>query len=118
MQSCCIYIPIHPKHFDYIYNIIDNYTIPFDCIFCFTTEEDLDNFEYKHKLNNKFKYIIFSNLYPSTKFRELTLKNSWINAKKLLGLKYIYQTFEYEYIIICDAEIKFLNNVFFQQELL
>lgn len=34
--------------------------------------------------------------------------HAWINVKKLLGLQYIHETFDYTYIIVCDAEIKII----------
>jgi hypothetical protein len=72
---------------------------------------DFELFKKKELLqDDKCKYFLFNRICQNKTIRYIHRHNSWINSKKLLGLKYINEQFDYEYIIICDSEIKFLKK--------
>lgn len=106
-SSCCIIIPIHPKHFDFIYEVIDSSSFPFDFILCFTNDSDFKEFKYNDKLK---QYVILSDICDIKLFEHFSINRSWVNVKKLLCLQHIYKTHNYKYYIVCDAEIRFLKK--------
>lgn len=113
ISTCLVYIPLHPKHYDYIYELMDEpVQLPFDYCFCFTNQSDLEMFAYKDRLDgNKYKRFLLTDICSEKRFRLFEYKRSWVNVKKLCGLKHIYLTMpSYEHILVFDAEIKIINK--------
>ena len=104
VNKCAIIIPLHPKHFDYGYYIVNELIHrDVDLYFVFTNKEDKNLFiQYINKDINYILLEIFTNL----DIVEIT--NSFISIKKLYALSLLYD--KYDYISCIDSEIKFINN--------
>jgi len=106
-ENVALVIPIHPSHFEYLYRIINNLN-NIDLFLIFSSVEDYKLF----KMKDKIKPIIV-NVPPEKQTKETGI----INVKKLLGLKQLMNT-NYEYFILCDAEIEIIKNNFNKNNIL
>lgn len=99
-DSCAILIPIYPPHYEYAYTFIEAAAPFFQLYFVFSSQSDFEFFEKKDKV-----HAIITN-FP---------KNDHIaNRKKLFGLSTLINS-EYDYIIVIDAETKFLHETFSEE---
>ena len=78
-------IPIHPKHYDYIYNFIDTIKIYIDIYLVFSNENDYIIFNKKDKI----KKIIIPNINT----------NNIVTYKKFYALDKLKNDINYQYFI-------------------
>lgn len=97
-MSVALVIPIHPKHYNFIYNLIDLITINIDIFLIFSNDEHYNQFEKK----NKIKKIIAPNI-----LNEQII----ITYKKFFALEQLKNE-NYDYFIVCDAEITIISKNF------
>jgi hypothetical protein len=100
-------IPIHPKHYNYIYSlleIIDNFNITIEFILVFSNEYDYSIFLRKDKIK---KIII-----PETNTGNI------VTYKKFFALETFKEDKAYDYFIVCDAEITIIPENFNQENIL
>jgi hypothetical protein len=106
-NKCAFCIPLHPKHFNYGYEIEEALNgTDADLYFIFTDEDEKDSF-YKGTANSN--YLILSDF---VYIRRLNKNRSWVSVKKLYALSKLYN--RYEYISCIDSEVMFLNNRFYK----
>ncbi len=111
MTTSCFLIPVHPKHYEYVYAIIRQQNCPFPIYFCFTDRKDYSTFEMKDALkSSQYHAIIIEDLIrlDHETRQSFDRVGSWINVKKLLGLKFIFKNTSFDHILIVDAEIRFI----------
>jgi hypothetical protein len=95
-------IPIHPKHYDIIYNFINKMHEngkKIDIFLVFSSYKDYKNFEKKDKILK----IILNKSYK---------EEGIITYKKFYALEQLRNNSEYEYFIVCDAEISIIPENF------
>jgi hypothetical protein len=100
-------IPIHPKHYNYIYNllkIIDKFDITIELILVFSNDSDYSIFLKKDKI----KKIIIPN----------TNTGNIVTYKKFFALETFKEDKTYDYFIVCDAEITIIPENFNQENIL
>ena len=100
IDNIAFLIPIHPPHYDFMYNLLNtciNNNIDIDIFLVFSDTTDYSNFFMK----NKIKPIICDSLNT----------NCIITYKKFFGLKELANS-KYDYIICCDSEIDILFHNF------
>lgn len=108
MNKCAFIIPLHPKHYQYGYSILNEISgSDADLYFVFTTVEDKDLFEKELPTLSYFRYILFSAFTPM----DPIVLNSIVSLKKWYALALLYT--KYEYICTIDSEIKFLKKTGF-----
>jgi hypothetical protein len=102
MDSLALIIPIHPKHYHFIYNLIDitnqNPENNIDIFLIFSDEQDYNMF-------NKKDFIKKIILPP-------TNTNSIVTYKKFYALENLKNEAKYDYFIVCDAEISIIPENF------
>jgi hypothetical protein len=102
MESLALIIPIHPKHYNFIYNLIDittkNPENNIDIFLIFSNEQDYNIF-------NKKDFIKEIILPP-------TNTNSIVTYKKFYALENLKNEEKYNYFIVCDAEISIIPENF------
>jgi hypothetical protein len=101
-------IPIHPKHYNVIYDLIDkmfeNKNV-MDIFLVFSSDEDYDKFERKDKVN---KIVLL----PGHK------TDCIVTYKKFFALEQLRNNNEYDYFIVCDAEISIIPENFNESNIL
>ena len=100
IKNVALLIPIHPPHYHYIYNLINNCkkdNIEIDMYYVFSNEEDYNTFTMKQDISP-----IICNAFET---------QSIITYKKLVGLKHLANS-NYDYIICCDSEIDIISKNF------
>ena len=95
-KPCALLIPIHEKHFNYIYDLIAKIENELPLYLIFSDQEQLDKF----KMKDKIIPFIYSEK-----------SNSIVTDKKFYGLKNLINS-NHEYIIVCDAEIDIIPENF------
>jgi hypothetical protein len=103
-NKCAFCIPIHPKHFNYGYKILDELknSNDVDLYFIFTNEDDKNKFI---ELNNSnhYMYLILSDFIDTTIVEKY---NCFPSFKKLYALFELHN--KYKYISCIDSEISFI----------
>jgi len=108
-NKCALVIPLHPKHYNYGYSIIEELNhSDVDLYFCFTTKEDKVLFEKELKKGLTLNYLLLSDYAPIS---EIEKTNAFVSIKKIYSLSVLYD--KYEYISCIDSEIKILKNTGF-----
>jgi len=107
ITKIALLIPTHPKHYGYIYRILNklkgnNIYIDVYCIF--SSKEEYEVFGMKDSIT----HIIAENI---------PIHASIIQYKKLYGLRHMINT-QYEYIISCDSEIDIIPENFTEENIL
>lgn len=101
-------IPIHPKHYAFIYDLLDVIdTIHNNCIdiyLVFSSNNDYDIFNKKDKI----KKIIIPQINT----------NCIVTYKKFFALGELKNDTNYDYFIVCDAEIMIIPENFNQQNIM
>jgi len=103
-------IPIHPKHYNYIYKLIDlinTVNININIYLVFSNEDDFNIFNKKDKIK-KIKKIVLP--YHST--------NNIVVYKKFFALEKLKDDTNYDYFIVCDAEISIIPENFNEKNIL
>jgi len=102
MNSVGLIIPIHPKHYNFIYNLIDitnqNPENNIDIFLIFSNDNDYNIF-------NKKDFIKKIILPP-------TNTNNIVTYKKFYCLETLKNEAKYDYFIVCDAEITIIPENF------
>jgi hypothetical protein len=111
MNKCAFVIPLHSKHFNYGYYIINELqNSDADLYFVFTNIEDKNNFYKELKEDIILNFLLLSDF---TDIKIIEEKRSFVPIKKLYALSILYK--KYDYISCVDSEIKFLRkNGFYQ----
>ena len=105
----CFIIPIHIKHYNYIYNLlnlIDANKIEVDIYLVFSNESDYNIFNKKDKTKN----IVMPNINTPTP--------SIVTYKKFYALNQLKDNPNYDYFIVCDAEISIIPENFNEENIL
>ena len=100
-------IPIHLKHYHYIYNLIDIIlfnNINIDIYLVFSSYDDYNMFVKKDKI----KEIIIPSINT----------NNIVTYKKFFALQQLQDNINYEYFIVCDAEITIIPENFTETNIL
>ena len=100
-------IPIYPKHYNYIYDlleIIDKFYITIDLYLVFSNDSDYSIFLKKDKI----KKIIIPN----------TNTGNIVTYKKFFALDTFKEDKTYDYFIVCDSEITIIPENFNQENIL
>jgi len=100
IDNIAFLIPIHPPHYNFIYNLINKITtndIEIDIYLVFSNDTDYNNFSMK----NEIQAIICDPFKTE----------SIITYKKFFGLKHLAKS-KYDYIICCDSEIDIISKNF------
>ena len=109
MNKVALCIPIHPKHYNYIYNLIDltnqNHDNNIDIFLIFSNENDYNIF-------NKKDFIKKIILPPNTR------RSSIVTRKKFYCLEILKNEEKYDYFIVCDAEITIIPENFNRNNIL
>ncbi len=101
-------IPIIPRHYIYIYDLIellDTNKIEIDIFLIFSNEDDYNKFEKKDKI----KKIL---LLPNTNTENI------VTYKKFFALEKLKNEKNYDYYIVCDAEITIIPKNFNEQNII
>jgi hypothetical protein len=108
INRVALVIPIHPKHYDVIYNLIDkmyeNKNV-MDIFLVFSSDEDYGKFERKDKVN---KIVLL----PGHK------TDCIVTYKKFFALEQLRKKKKYDYFIVCDAEISIIPENFNEENIL
>lgn len=105
-NKCAFCIPLHPKHFNYGYEIVEALKgTDADLYFIFTDNSEKESFEQK----GDFNYLILSDFVD---VKRLDKNRSWVSVKKLYALSKLYK--KYEYISCIDSEVIFINQGFYK----
>ena len=111
MNKIAFCIPIHPKHYHYIYNLLDltnqNPDNNIDIFLIFSNENDYNVFDKKDSI----KKII---LPPDIVNR----RGGIVTYKKLYCLESLKNAKKYDYFIVCDAEITIIPENFNEKNVL
>ncbi len=104
LSKVCILIPIHRPHYGYLNNIEKVSKITNTVIFIILSDYDVEVIRKYPKLN----FINFNDIYAGS-------ITNYITQKKLIGANYVFNKYDFDYIVCLDAEIKlnkkFNNNV-------
>jgi len=99
INSFAFLIPIHPPYYHYIYNLVNQHEFNnIDIFLVFSNYNDFEAFEYKNKI---IPIILPENINT----------NNIVTFKKFYGLNSIINQ-SYDCFIVCDAEIKLINENF------
>ena len=98
IDNVALLIPLHPKHYDFIYNLLDKIKNKMDLYIVFSNNDDYSQFNKKDMI---FPIILDHEQY----------NGNVVTYKKFYGLKYLIDS-NYDYIINCDAEIDIILNNF------
>ena len=108
MNCIALIIPIHPKHYNFIYNLIDtinqNSKNNIDIFLIFSNNHDYDIFDRKDFI----KKIILP---------PINTKNI-VSYKKFYCLELLKNEEKYDYFIVCDAEINIIPENFNKKNIL
>lgn len=111
INKCAFVIPLHPKHFDYGYYIIDELNnADADLYFVFTNNEEKLLFEKNLPNPTRLKFLLLSD-FVDLSIPEKT--NSFVSIKKFYAISMLYT--KYDYISCIDSEIKFIKNTNFYE---
>lgn len=112
VNKCAICIPIHPKHYTYGYNIINELEdTNVDLYFIFTNLQDKELFTNTLSENYKLNFLLLSDF--TIAYNLITYKRSFVPLKKLYALLKLYN--KYDYISCIDSEIQFIKkNIFYE----
>ena len=111
MNKCAIVIPLHPKHYNFGYYIINElHNTNVDLYFVFTSLEDKNNFQTFLLEHIKLNFLILTDF---TDLQIVINTNSFVSIKKLYALSVLHE--KYEYISCIDSEIKFINKTNFYE---
>jgi hypothetical protein len=111
MNKCALVIPLHPKHYNYGYYIINTLdNCDADVYFIFSTGEDKNLFVKNLVNDTQFKYLILSDF---TDILIVAKTNSWVSIKKLYALSILYN--RYDYISCIDSEVHFIKKTGFYE---
>ena len=105
-SKCAFCIPLHPKHFNYGYRILDELqnTNEVDLYFIFTNEDEKNTFvNFNEDKPYKYNYLILSNFIDSAIVEKY---NCFPSFKKLYALYKLHN--KYKYISCIDSEISFI----------
>jgi hypothetical protein len=110
INKCAFVIPLHPKHYNYGYYILEYlFDKDVDLYFIFTDNNDKNIFlsKIKHPYNINFdnKYLILSD-FCNIDIPKKT--NSFVSIKKLFALSKLYT--KYDYISCIDSEVHFIDK--------
>lgn len=108
MNKSAFVVPLHPKHFNYGYYIINYlYNKKVDLYFIFTNDTEKNYFLSKIININKdnIKYLLLTDF---TDIGIVEKTNSFVSIKKLYALYALKD--KYDYISCIDSEIQFINN--------
>jgi hypothetical protein len=97
-------IPIHPPHYNFIYNFIDKNNTNIDIYLIFSNEDDYNIFTKKDKI----KKIIIPQINT----------NNIVTYKKFFALEKLKDEIKYDYFIVCDAEISIIPENFNETNIL
>lgn len=97
ITTFALIIPIHPKHYHYIYDLIRIIDINLDLFLVFTNQNEYESFERQDRV----KKIVIP---------EITTGNI-VTFKKYFALEQLKNT-NYKYFIVCDAEITIVPENF------
>ena len=100
MNRCAFCIPIHPKHYEYAYYILETIEDA-DLYFIFSNKEEQELFRPKLAYNSLL-------LTDFTDIDAVKKVNSFVTIKKFYALMVLKN--KYDYIACIDAEVKFLIN--------
>jgi len=106
MKSCIVF-PVHPPKFSYGKKLIESYNKHYknDEIFVvFSSKKEELDFNHFCGVSCSYKSIIIS---PTTKWPP--------SEKKILGVKYIFDHYDYEYIGVIDSESLFIKDIDFHE---
>ena len=99
-MACALVIPVCPRHYHYIYTVLEKANNALDLHLIFTNQEDYMAFEAKDRIHP----IILP---------ECVRTDNIVTYKKFYALQHHLQTnTAYEYFIVCDAEIDIVANNF------
>jgi len=102
MKSVAMIIPIHPKHYEFVYDLIEiiykNIISVIDIYLVFSNEIDYLNF----RLKDKIQKVIIPNM--NTK--------CIVTYKKFYALDRLKTAERYDYFIVCDAEVTIIPENF------
>lgn len=105
-NKCAFIIPLHPKHFDYGYYIINELKdSDADVYFVFSNQKEKNQFENKLSNEIKLNYLLLDS------FIDISIANntsSHVSIKKLYAISVLYE--KYDYLSCIDSEIKFLKK--------
>jgi hypothetical protein len=108
-MSVAFIIPIHPKDYHYIYDLLElisvNIYCKIDIYLVFSNECDYENFNRK----NEIKKIIIP--------QNIDTKNI-VTYKKYFALEKLKDDINYDYFIVCDAEISIIPENFNEKNIL
>jgi hypothetical protein len=107
MKNVCFSIPIHEPNYIYIDNLIELVNKTKIQVFLITSNFDL---EFEKKFSKYFIFINISKIYRNN-------ITNWPTQKKFIANKFIFDNYNYEYIVSCDSEIK-LERTFNEFELM
>ena len=107
-ETCAIIIPIYPKHYHYIYVLLMQkiYEI-IDIYLVFSSEADYQLFLHKNRIR---KIII-----PENNTNE---NGNIVTYKKFYALEQLANNINYDYFIVCDAEIGIVNKNFTMENII
>lgn len=103
MKNACFVIPIHPPKFKFGIHCLMSYSKFYDddhVYLVFSSRKDYDDFE-KIALGLKYRAVICPPLVSSSPTTE----------KKFSGMKYIFETTDFEYIAAIDIDSEFTKHV-------
>ena len=102
MDSVALIVPIHPKHYNYIYDFIDK-----------TTKNPEHNIDIFLVFSNERDYMVFNKKeFIKTIILPPTNTKSIVTYKKFYALEKLKNEEKYEYFIVCDAEISIIPENF------
>ena len=102
MESLALIIPIHPKHYNLIYNLID-----------ITSKKSENNIDIFLIFSNEYDYNIFDKKdFIKKIILPPTNTNNIVTYKKFYALETLKNQAKYDYFIVCDAEITIIPENF------
>jgi len=110
--SSCILIPVYPRHYPYLVDVLQMNNAPFPIYVCFTNREEFDLFDKKELfIAPKYNFFFLEDLIDLRRYRKrFNEVGSWINVKKFVGLKHLHDTTQFDHFLVIDAEVKFLTS--------
>jgi hypothetical protein len=108
-NKCAFCIPLHPKHFNFAYEILQqlNKNSDADIYFIFTTKKEMNTFKLNIP-NTELLYYKSLVLDDFTQSKKLDENRSWVSVKKLYALSVLYK--KYKYISCIDSEVMFIKK--------
>jgi len=108
-NKCAFCIPLHPKHFNFAYEILQqlNKNSDADIYFIFTTKKEMNTFKLNIP-NTELLYYKSLVLDDFTQSKKLDENRSWVSVKKLYALSVLHK--KYKYISCIDSEVMFIKT--------